>query len=266
MVQTKFVYEKFLNVENNFKFWTSHGSLIWFFFMKLQNRCCPQIPWSAMIKLSLVWRPGTNSLHHSLMIYFAWKVAVVLNLSLFKSKRLPWELVWDLEFVCDKKIKSTLNKRCWVQGTVGHGHVGAMWNIFLFSDRAARRCLEVDPSPISCCQRTARPGRKQPGHSWANASCFHPFRSKSFVEELCGGSCWGGQEEGEGADGWNPNSTVAVGQSRLQPDRHMGCWEVPVCPPPGSQALFKGESSLWGLLIPSMGSKRAVCNSLIYRW
>lgn len=128
-----------------------------------------------MLKLSLVWRPGTNPLHHSLMIYLVWKVAVVLNLSLFKSKLLPWELIWALQFVCDKKIKSALNKWCQVQGTVGHDCVDAMRNTFLFSDRVAGRCLEVDPSPIACCQRTARPGRKQPGHSGANASHFHPF-------------------------------------------------------------------------------------------
>lgn len=144
------------------------------FFMKLQNRCCPQIPWSAMIKLSLVWRPGTNPLHHSLMIYFAspW-ICPCWSPNVFQGS-------WfgpcsPCVIKKKKKKKSALNKRGWVQDMAGHGSVGVMLNIFLLLDRVARRNPEVELSPIACCQRTGKWGRKQPGHSWANASHFHPF-------------------------------------------------------------------------------------------
>lgn len=137
-------------------FGQSMAHLFDFFFMKLQNRCCPQIPWSAMIKLSLMWRSGTNPLHHSLMIYFAWSwICPCWSPNVFQGS---WFGPHSLCVI--KKNKSALNKWGWVQGMIGHGCVGMTLNTFIFSDRVARRYPEVDLCPTAWYQRTTKQSRK----------------------------------------------------------------------------------------------------------
>lgn len=88
--------------------------------------------------------------------------------------------------------------------------MGVMLNTFLLSDRVGGRYSEVELSSIACSQKTGKRGRKQPGHSWADAFPFHPLGLKSLVGKLWSDrdDCWGGQEGGEEAGKQDPNIAV----------------------------------------------------------
>lgn len=181
-----------------------------------------------MIKLSLVWRPGTNPLHHSLMIYFAspW-ICPCWSPNVFQGS---WFGPCS-PCVIKKKKKSALNKWGWVQGMAGHGWVGVMLNTFLLLDGVARRHPEVELSPTAWCRRLENEAESSLAAPGQMLLIFTHLGRNPSQQSCVWGGCWGGHEGGEEEGKLNPSIAVAAGQSRF----HLGHWERPVW-------LFKAPS------------------------
>lgn len=137
-----------------------------------------------------------------------------------------------------------------------------MWNTFLFSGRVAGECLEIEPNPIACCQRTETTGERS---SATPGQMLLPC-GRAVYEKRAAGE---GREGEEGQPGETPIELWMWSRADSSQANTWGAGKDLCGPHVKARCCLRdllGGSNLWGLQYHFMGSKRAVNNTLIYHW